>query len=63
MVINLSVQYNGGFLPDIFLFYPSPYCCMVRWHYYRILLLPFFMYSSVLSFVFVVFRGLVWRLM
>ena len=40
MVINVIVQYNGGFLLDILLIDPSPYFCMVRWHYYRILFLP-----------------------
>ena len=36
MAINRSVQYNEHFTVD-----PSPYFCtgMVRWHYYRILLL------------------------
>ena len=31
MVINVIVQYNGGFLPDILLSVdPSPYFCMAR---------------------------------
>ena len=35
---------------------PSPYyCCMVRWHYYRILLIHFYLYWFVLSFVFIVY--------
>ena len=62
MAINVIVQYNGGFLPDILLltqarhkrFFAetefSPDCAvrftgavffMVRWHYYRILLLDY----------------------
>ena len=33
MAINVFVQYNGGFLPDILLLTQAP--IYVRWHYYR----------------------------
>ena len=39
MVINVIVQYNGGSVSYILLLTQAPVFCMVRWHYYLILLL------------------------
>ena len=61
MVINVIVQYNGGFLPDILLLTQAP--VFVRFdgpiivHYYHTLLT---MYLSV--FCFVILGGSAWRL-
>ena len=63
MVIDLNVQYNGGFLPDtLLLLTQASIIVVVRWHCDRILLLHFQL-CTVLPFFLVVFGGLIWRLM
>ena len=53
MVIHLNEQYNGGFLPGILMLTQAP-IVVELWSDDIII---------VLSFVFVAFGGLVWRLM
>ena len=65
MAIDVIVYYNGAFLPDGITVDSSPYCCMVRWHFYRIdycyYLFNYVLYYTVICFELV--GGLARRLM
>ena len=74
MVVNLNVQYNGGFLLDILLLTQGPivvwfdgivivYYCYLFNHVVCVFFFLIMYYCSVvLPFVFAAFGGLVWRL-
>ena len=74
MVINISVQYNGGFLPDIMLLTQGYYHWGTRLNTTSrlciyslrnsILLLPYVMVYYIVSVLFLLFSGVpAWRLM
>ena len=60
MVINLNVQYNGGFLPDILLLTQAP---MVVWFDGIIIVYYYTLFSYVLVYCLIIVDGLIWQSM